>query len=72
MLKMNFILQERYDEMCWAYYNAMASRIQKIWKGYWVRKQVFSYYELKAWLAFVREQNKLLKNSKDVGLKKFV
>ncbi|KAK6623017.1 hypothetical protein RUM43_008869 [Polyplax serrata] len=40
----------------------MATVIQKCWRGYWTRSNVFSYYKLKSWLAFVAQQNKLLKS----------
>ena len=47
--------------MCWAYYYAMATVIQKNWRGYWTRSGIFSFVRLRSWLSFVAQQNKNFK-----------
>lgn len=51
------MLKENVDEMYQRHYNKMASIIQKTWHGYLSRRDIFSYYALKAWIHKVQDKN---------------
>jgi hypothetical protein len=50
-------LKERLKEIHEEYYDTMAARIQKTWKGYYVRKYMFDYYAQKEYLAGLTLKN---------------
>ncbi|XP_076655556.1 uncharacterized protein LOC143360508 [Halictus rubicundus] len=50
-------LVERVHRMWQDYYNRMATRIQAIWRGYWVRKTVLNIPAMRRWLKNVYEKN---------------
>lgn len=51
------MLKEHVEEMYQRHYNKMASIIQKTWHGFLSRRDIFSYYALKAWIRKVQEKN---------------
>lgn len=51
------MLKESVEEMYQRHYNKMASIIQRTWHGYLSRRDIFSYYALKAWIRKVQDKN---------------
>lgn len=59
MRKVLFFKEAVY-KMYWEHYNQMAIKIQKVWRGHFVRSHVFSYYKLKRYINDILHQNKKL------------
>ncbi|KAG8253462.1 spermatogenesis-associated protein 17 [Homalodisca vitripennis] len=61
--------QENLDavhKMFLEYYNQMATKIQKVWRGHHVRTHIFSYYKLKAYINEILNKNReFLEEAKD-------
>ncbi|PVD26298.1 hypothetical protein C0Q70_13969 [Pomacea canaliculata] len=43
------------------YYNLMASKIQKIWRGYYVRKYVFDFYSRRRYIEALKLKNEIIR-----------
>lgn len=52
--------KEAVHKMYWEHYNQMAIKIQKVWRGHFVRSHVFSYYKLKRYINDILHKNKKL------------
>uniref|UniRef100_S4RRA7 Spermatogenesis associated 17 n=1 Tax=Petromyzon marinus TaxID=7757 RepID=S4RRA7_PETMA len=48
-----------------AFFNAMAVKIQKIWRGYYVRKYVHNYYALRNYLDGLAIKHEIIRNELD-------
>ncbi|KAL5008379.1 hypothetical protein ScPMuIL_013960 [Solemya velum] len=44
------------------FYNGMATKVQKVWRGYYVRKYVFNYYSRKRYLEALQIKNELVRS----------
>ncbi|XP_063693486.1 spermatogenesis-associated protein 17-like [Bolinopsis microptera] len=42
-------------------YHNMATKIKKVWKGHYVRKNVYDYYAMKTYLGALEEKNKIVR-----------
>lgn len=54
------MLVNRYlaEQKMWQdYYNNMATRIQAVWRGYWIRKTEINFLQLRRWLEDVYTKN---------------
>nr|XP_020040300.1 spermatogenesis-associated protein 17 [Castor canadensis] len=58
-----FAVQISYYTMKMNFYNAMAVRIQRQWRGYRIRKYCFNYYYLKEYLKAVSETNDAIREA---------
>lgn len=47
-------MRQMYQE----YFDAKATTIQKVWRGHYIRKNVFSYYKIKSFISSVLQANK--------------
>ena len=62
------LLQEHMRQMYQQYYDTKATIIQKVWRGHYVRENVFSYYKLKAFkLSVLQANNRQLSITKAVS-----
>nr|KAG5696991.1 hypothetical protein BaRGS_008453 [Batillaria attramentaria] len=43
-------------------YNCMATKVQKMWRGYYVRKYVFNYYSRKRYLEALQVKNEIIRS----------
>ncbi|EFJ43791.1 hypothetical protein VOLCADRAFT_95923 [Volvox carteri f. nagariensis] len=50
-------LIDEYFSKCRAYFNAMATIIQRWWRGYYSRKNIHNYYARKRYLQQIKERN---------------
>ncbi|KAK2511874.1 Spata17, partial [Columba guinea] len=61
-IHMNCQMMTAYFIMKMNFYNEMAVRIQKRWRGYYVRKYIHNYYGLKKYLETVSMNNEFVRN----------
>ena len=40
----------------------ISSEIKKVWKGHYVRKNVYDYYAMKTYLGALEEKNKIVRS----------
>jgi len=67
----NRYLVEHIQRMMQDHYNSMATRIQAVWRGYWIRKTQINFLQLRRWLKDVYTKNdEILENMKKcVGIR---
>lgn len=53
-----YCLQEHMRQMYQEYFDAKATTIQKVWRGHYIRKHVFSFYKIKSFIVSVLQANK--------------
>ncbi|XP_050466360.1 spermatogenesis-associated protein 17-like isoform X1 [Cataglyphis hispanica] len=61
----NQYLIQHVQQMWQDYYTSMATRIQAVWRGYWIRKTQINFVQLRRWLKNIYMKNdETLKNMK--------
>ncbi|KAL6445370.1 hypothetical protein ACFW04_002285 [Cataglyphis niger] len=66
----NQYLIQHVQQMWQDYYTSMATRIQAVWRGYWVRKTQMNFVQFRRWLRDVYTKNdETLKNMKKFRLR---
>lgn len=53
-------------------YNHLATRIQKVWRGFYVRKYIFNYYSFKRYLGSLLIKNEAIRYQNITMLTKIV
>uniref|UniRef100_A0A1I8IU60 Spermatogenesis associated 17 n=1 Tax=Macrostomum lignano TaxID=282301 RepID=A0A1I8IU60_9PLAT len=56
------ILIDSVKRMCLDHYNKQAAQIQKMWRGFYVRKYVFDYYSRKKYLESLVAKNEMIRS----------
>ncbi|CAB3976877.1 spermatogenesis-associated 17-like [Paramuricea clavata] len=60
------IVQDAVVQMRERYYNSMATRIQKAWRGYYTRKYMHNYYSRKRYLEGLKTKNSIVRKELEV------
>ncbi|XP_028402897.1 spermatogenesis-associated protein 17-like [Dendronephthya gigantea] len=60
------IVQNAVVQMRERYYNSMATKIQKLWRGYHTRKYVHNYYSRKRYLEGLKTKNSIVRKELEV------
>lgn len=54
-------LADKVEERQLNYYNSMATKIKAVWKGHYVRANVYDYYSMKMYLGALEEKNQIVR-----------